>query len=323
MADQIQIGNYESVTNAIGQKFGQEIDKANTEYSVEQGKRQLEESIGAMKSFMSSKPVTKYVYGRGEAAVKDLVNKAGVKLNDFRKSYQAAKEGNLQDSIATEAVQNPDVIATSGTYGAPVYGAPVQSGLPGVPGPSYDNVQVSKGSFEGSPSEVPNAGEEAPHGLSNSYNSDARPPAYTAEDPNINVAPQGAGEFVRGDPRGEYSSGPREPFAGEAEQEQNVGNVVKADNQFYKSQAKDKRRSNQNEEEEDTTQGEVEGGAEGGAEGGGIAGGEAATGVLDAIPGADIIGLIAGAGLALGAALHKPKEQIPVDHIQSSFQIGI
>jgi hypothetical protein len=317
MADQIQIGNYESVTNAIGQKFGQEIDKANTEYSVEQGKRQLEESIGSMKAFMSSKPVTKYVYGRGKAAVKDLVDKAGVKMNDFRKSYQAAKDGNLQDSVAADAVQNPDVIATAGTYGAPVYGAPVQSGLPGVPGPSYDNVQVSKGSFEGNPSEVPNAGEEAPHGLSNSYDSDARPPAYTENPP-----PEGAGEFVRGDPRGEYSSEPREPFSGEAEQEQNVGRVTKADNQFFKSAAKDKGRSNQTEEEEDTTEADVEGGG-GAAEGGGIAGGEAATGVLDAIPGADIIGLIAGAGLALGAALHKPKEQIPVDHIQSSFQIGI
>ena len=113
MADAIQIGNYESVTNAIGQKFGQEIDKANTEYSVEQGKRQLEESIGAMKSFMSSKPVTKYVYGRGEAAVKDLVNKAGVKLNDFRKSYQAAKEGNLQEYSNCWDLRSTSIWSTS------------------------------------------------------------------------------------------------------------------------------------------------------------------------------------------------------------------
>lgn len=321
MADQIQIGNYESITNAMGQKFGQEIDKANTQYSVAESKRQLEESIGSMKSFMSSKPVTKYVYGRGRAAVKDLVDKAGVKMDDFRKSYQAAKEGNLQDSVAAEAIENPDVIATAGTYGAPVYGAPIQSGLPGVPGPTYENLQVSKSNYANmsKDAEVPNAGAEPEHGLSNSYDSDARPPAYTSEDPNFNVPPEGAGEFVRGDPRGEYSSEPREAFSGEAQQEQNVGAVEQADNKFFKSQAKDKGRSNQNEEEEDTTAGDVEGTGAEAAEGAA----EAATGVLDAIPGADIVGILAGAGLALGAALHKPKEMIPVDHIQSSFQIGI
>lgn len=327
MADAIDIGNYQSITNAIGQKFGQEVDRANTLYSVEEGHKQLAESIGSMKAFMSSKPVTKYVYGRGKAVVKDLVDKAGVKMNEFRKQYQAARDGDLQDSVAADVAENPDVIAEGGTYGATVYAAPIQSGLPGVPGPqippSYDNLQVPKSNFQNISkddfNETPSAGEVPEHGLSNTYDSDAPPPQYTATDPNFNVDPVGAGEYVRGDPRGEYTERMREPFQGEAEQEQNVSNVVKADNQFFKTQANDKGRVNQDEEEEDA-------GAEeeaAGEEGGDIAAGEATAGVLDAIPGADILGFIAGAGLAIGAALHKPKPQVPVDHIQSSFQVGI
>jgi len=67
-------------------------------------------------------------------------------------------------------------------------------------------------------------------------------------------------------------------------------------------------------------------GAEGGevAEGAGeLAGEEATAGALDEVPVIGIISLIAGAGLAIGAALKKPKFTPPVDNVNASYQVGI
>ena len=55
----------------------------------------------------------------------------------------------------------------------------------------------------------------------------------------------------------------------------------------------------------------------------GEGGEEAVAGVLDAIPGADVVGLLVGGGIALGAMLKKPREHNPVDNVNASFQLGI
>ena len=60
-----------------------------------------------------------------------------------------------------------------------------------------------------------------------------------------------------------------------------------------------------------------------GADVGAEAGEEATAGVLDAIPGADVIGLIVGAGVVIGSLIKKPHEHLPVDKINASFQAGI
>ena len=52
-------------------------------------------------------------------------------------------------------------------------------------------------------------------------------------------------------------------------------------------------------------------------------GDDAVSGVLDAIPGADIIGAALGIGLTVASILKKPKDHIPVDRINASFQSGI
>ena len=67
-------------------------------------------------------------------------------------------------------------------------------------------------------------------------------------------------------------------------------------------------------------------GAEGGevAEGGGaLAGEEATAGALDEVPIIGVISLLAGAGLAIGAAIKKPKFTPPVDNVNASYQVGI
>jgi hypothetical protein len=67
-------------------------------------------------------------------------------------------------------------------------------------------------------------------------------------------------------------------------------------------------------------------GAEGageGAEGGELAGEEATAGALDEIPVVNIIGLLVGAGLAIGAGIKKPHLKTPVDNINASYQVGI
>jgi len=67
-------------------------------------------------------------------------------------------------------------------------------------------------------------------------------------------------------------------------------------------------------------------GAEGGevAEGAGeLAGEEAVAGALDEVPIIGVISLLAGAGLAIGAAIKKPKFTPPVDNVNASYQVGI
>jgi len=64
-------------------------------------------------------------------------------------------------------------------------------------------------------------------------------------------------------------------------------------------------------------------GAAEGAEGGELAGEEATAGALDEIPIVNVIGLLVGAGLAIGAAIKKPHLKVPVDNINSSYQVGI
>ena len=98
----------------------------------------------------------------------------------------------------------------------------------------------------------------------------------------------------------------------ETDETENVAPVAKADEQYDKSLAKDTR--GKGKEEEDI--GEEDDVADGA--------GDAAGAVLDSIPGpTEILGLLIGAGMAIGSAIHKPKEIAPVDKMNASFQVGI
>ena len=97
-----------------------------------------------------------------------------------------------------------------------------------------------------------------------------------------------------------------------SEETQSVEKVAKADEQYDKSLAKDTRGKGEKGEEEEDAGGDAE------DLGDGVAG------ALDAIPGpTEILGLLVGAGLAIGSAIHKPKEITPVDNINASYQVGI
>ncbi len=98
-----------------------------------------------------------------------------------------------------------------------------------------------------------------------------------------------------------------------SEETENVEKVAKSDEQYDKSLAKDDRgKGEKGEEEEEDAGGDVE------DVGDGVAG------ALDAVPGpTEILGLLIGAGLAIGSAIHKPKEIIPVDKINASYQVGV
>jgi hypothetical protein len=94
-------------------------------------------------------------------------------------------------------------------------------------------------------------------------------------------------------------------MAGQDELIDNVSRIVKDDASFAKSAV-------------------GEGAGEGaGATGGELAGEEASVSALDEVPIIGIIGLLAGAGLAIGASLKKPKFKPPVDNINASYQVGI
>ena len=99
-----------------------------------------------------------------------------------------------------------------------------------------------------------------------------------------------------------------------SDETQSVEKVAKSDEQYDKSLAKDTRGKGEKGEEEE------EGGGDDIADGVG----DGVAGALDAIPGpTEILGLLVGAGLAIGSAIHKPKEITPVDNINASYQVGI
>jgi hypothetical protein len=95
-------------------------------------------------------------------------------------------------------------------------------------------------------------------------------------------------------------------MAGQDELIDNVSRIVKDDASFAKSAV-----------------GEGAGEGAGAGAGGELAGEEASVSALDEVPIIGIIGLLAGAGLAIGASLKKPKFKPPVDNINASYQVGI
>lgn len=62
---------------------------------------------------------------------------------------------------------------------------------------------------------------------------------------------------------------------------------------------------------------------EGAGAGGELAGEEATAGAFDEVPIIGVLGLLVGAGLAIGAAIKKPQLKTPVDNINASYQVGI
>lgn len=352
----LNLDNYEQAQQSIQSSFGQAQGKFEQKFATIEKHKSLEEGLGSMKAFMSGKPVAKYIIARGKKAVQAAVDKAGLKLKSqaeegleristsARGAVSRVLGGNTGNTAADLAAQNPDVIASgSADYGATIYARPSSVAGSGVADSNVggDVIYAKSAStpfgtslpanLRGGGEEVeglaqppaniaqpppaytpqvqaPLRGETNENPMANNYGDDA-PPTYDADGYSAD-----RGEFQRpaGNSGGEDFSkeqGDLDDAGGETEV-QNAGQTTK-EAVDTKPAGKGER---DGEEEEEGDIGEDAAG-EGAAEGG--------LGALDAIPGLDIFSLIAGAGLAIGSALHHPKIQAPIDNIQSSIQFGI
>ena len=352
----LNLDNYEQAQQSIQSSFGQATSTFQQKFQTIEKHKSLEQGLGSMKAFMSGKPVAKYIMARGKAAVKDAVDKAGLKLKSqaeeglqrvstsARAAVSRVLGGNTGNTAADLAAQNPDVIASgSADYGATIYARPssimgsgvadsnvggdviyakaastpfgtslpanLRGGGAEVEGLAQPPANVAAPPPQYTPTDqAPIRGETNENPMANNYGDD-EPPTYDADGYS-----EDRGEYQRpeGNEGGEDFSkeeGDLDDAGGETEV-QNAGQTksIAQDTKPAGKGAKD------GEEEEE---GDVEGDAAG--EGAG----EGGLGALDAIPGLDIISLIAGVGLAVGSALHHPKIQAPVDNIQSSIQFGI
>jgi len=298
----LSLGNYNDEVGNISSQYNTLLSKADEIYNVKEKANKMVENIGGIKAFISGKPISKYLISKGKAGLKSAFEKAGADLKNARSEFQAGKDGISQisktDSIMgrfgsqlnTEGTALPDVVATPIAEGVAlpdVIASPISSALPDVIGSPI----TSSGSYADSAvARIMGNG-----GLQRNL----RPPTpQNLQPPNE----EDSGILKQG-----------------TEETENVEKVAKADEQYDKSLAKDDRGNGEKGEEEEE-EGEEEGDIGGDAAEGAVDGAGAA---LDAIPGpTEVIGLILGAGMAIYGAIHKPKEQTPVDKINASYQVG-
>ena len=302
----LNTASYESQIQNFAQEL-QSVDQVrDAAFNAKDRANEILKTIGEAKMFLSGKPVTNYLITKGKGALQAAIDKAGVKLDQLKaKSGDSAAdaESGANEGQAAPAIRAVDEPATGETSSLDV---------------------SAEGTFGG---ETPLAsvgieGEEIPlntlaaHGMTNYYQgvdpSSAPSQAETAlTQPGTGEPPSDLDLLSPGDEESLFKAPSAAPLEQETADTAKVASVEKTDLGVEKALAS-----------EGKAVGEGEG-AGAGAEAGEETGTEATAGVLDAIPGADIIGLLIGGAVAVAALAKKPHEHLPVDKINASFQAGI
>lgn len=293
----LNTANYESQIQNFAQEL-QNVDQVkDAAFNTKDRANEILKTIGEAKLFLSGKPVTNYLITKGKSAIQAAVDKAGVKIDELK-----AKSGDSvadAESAATEGQVAPSI---------PAADAPATAETS-----TLDVAEASGFGGETPLASVGIASEEIPlntlaaHGMTNF--------SQGVETPNPAFDPASAGTGVEETTFDAGGARPVAPSSAPLEQEtadiEKVASVEKTDLNVEKTLAS-----------EGKAVGEGEG-AVAGEEGAEVGGEEAAAGVLDAIPGADLIGVLIGGAIAIGSIIKKPHEHLPVDHINASFQAGI
>ena len=312
----LQIGDYDAQLQNISNQISQEQEKDSLLNNIHDRANKAMELAGEAKAFTSMKPVGKYLLKQGGDAVKsvlkDAVDKAGLKLNEVRKTFQDTSNivGRVQsvvNSTGSAAVKTATSSVTSATGEELAAGA----GAKVVGQSSLSNEFSTNASVEAA-----ETGERAELVSAKAGQLTGRASSLLDR---LNSATSGgaAGEGAVPQPAGVLSTATEDTIKAQA--------TLKANQQFDKTDAGEEETEEAEkavgkktgeklatEEEEDLD-------ATGEASADAAAGGDTAV----AIPVLDIIGLAVGAGLALKAAFDKPKQLAPVDNINASYQIGI
>ena len=293
----LNTANYESQIQNFAQEL-QSVDQVkDAAFNAKDRANEILKTIGEAKMFLSGKPVTNYLITKGKGALKAAVDKAGLKIDELKgKSSDSAAE-------AQSAEQGDQVAPQISAADAPATGETSAINVE-APASFGGDTPIASAGIEGE--EIP-LNTLGAHGMTNFYQG--------VETPNPAFDPAGAASETVGVQEtsfGEEGARAVAPSSTPLEQEtadiQKVASVEKADFQAEKALA---------------SEGKAVG--EGAGEGAAAEVGEeeATAGVLDAIPGADIIGLLIGGAVAIGAIAKKPHEHLPVDKINASFQAGI
>lgn len=310
----LNLADYNDQLSNIASQFSAATEKDSLLNNIHDRANKAVELAGEAKAFVSAKPVGKYLAKKAGKALDDAVEKAGVKLNEFRQNFQASRQVasgvrnvvNTEGQAASRIVANPsvagaeeDIVAGAGEK-AVGENALVKPAIQSVGNMFKSNVGVESAETgeraELISERVGNLNARAGSLLDRLQSATGTSGGGAAQQPGI-LAPQ-ANDSIE------------------------AGETQKANDQFNKTEAGE-------EEEEEGAGEEAE---EGAGKGGKIVAEEeedeeatesADAAVPEAAPITSIIGLIVGAGLAIKAAIDKPKQLAPVDKINASYQVGI
>jgi len=292
----LNLGNYNDEVANISNQYSNLMSKADEIYNVKEKANKMVENIGGIKAFISGKPISKYLISKGKAGLKNAFEKVGADLKNARSEFQAGKNG---------ISQIPKTDSIMGRFGSQLNTEGTATELPDV---------IANPIAEGLPDVIAEPIAGGGFG-STSY----------AESAVARIMGNGGLQRNLRPPTPQNLQPPNQEDSGILKQSDEdinkVETVEKDDEQYEKNIAKDDRGTGEKGEEEEE-EGEEEGDIGGDAAGDAAA--EGAGAALDSIPGpTEIIGLLLGAGMAIGAAVHKPKEQTPADHMNASFQVGL
>ena len=330
----LNLNNYSSEVSNISSQYTNLLTKDNESFDLKNKANEIVKTLGEAKTFISGKPVMKYLLKKGTGAVKDAVKDAGVKLNEARSAFQDGKSA--VEVAGKVAVKEAGVVEGAGAGEETA----VASASRLIANPNYLSVApnigrgVGESALAGAKTEV----EEGGARLLNNPNYLSVAPTQGGQDFSLAANDYSNWKLYAKGQAGDYEDGGivkggategagNETLSGEAEVSKTAGIVNKADTQFEKGLAGDESA------EGGTVAGDV--GKTAGKtfvedesiDAGGTAALDSAAGSIEggsaAIPGIDIIGALVGIGLTIGAIAKKPKEMHPIDSINASFQTGI
>mgnify|MGYP003665426240 CR=1 FL=1 len=293
---QLDLNSYESQISQLAENLKSKTDMTEAAFETKNKANEIVKTLGEAKTFISGKPVTKYLLNRAKAPVEAALEKAGVKLGEFKDQVVSTLRGRVNEAVenirsrASSAVD--DATASAETQITNLASPHVLignnsmsrgsiNGEDAPPAYDADGYSANRGEFQRPTAEPETGVQETSFDAEGASRVVPGPPAYeppTADLPDV-IATRtqaAANETV-------YAT--KAPMAPEFEED-----AVKATSKVAEKDA---------------------------------VGDDAVSGVLDAIPGADIIGAALGIGLTVASILKKPKDHIPVDRINASFQSGI
>ena len=331
----LNLNNYSSEVSNISSQYTNLLTKDNESFDLKNKANEIVKTLGEAKTFISGKPVMKYLLKKGTGAVKDAVKDAGVKLNEARSAFQDGKSA--VEVAGKVAIKEAGVVEGAGAGGETA----VASASRLIANPNYLSVApnigrgVGESALAGAKTEV----EEGGARLLNNPNYLSVAPSEGGQDFSLAANDYSNWKLYAKGQAGDYEDGGivkggategagNETLSGEAEVSKTAGIVNKADTQFEKTLFRDGENDDAGEVAENVgkTAGKtfVE---DESIDAGGTAALDSAAGSIEggsaAIPGIDIIGALGCISLGFFAIAQKPKEMHPIDSINASFQTGI